>query len=389
MKRLQMTCLMLVVAAWTVGCGDSSSRLSPVAPTKDVASSQPSHLDSASAPVIDFSRNAAGPAKLAMWAAERRWSASADGLTAQATDVITALTGTCPTRTVTIRGTPVALNASTTFSGGATCAGLAVGQTVTVVALVTFSGGTFSVVATEIRANAGGGGHEAEVSGTVASLAGTCPAATLTLVGSGGTVVANASTTFDPVGSCSTIAAGTVIEAHGTRNATGQLVATEIEVTAPESGHGNRFNGEGTISRLTGTCPALSMVVREAHVTTTATTTIEHGACSDLHDGTRVAVTGDRQTDGTIKATVVRITDSPGQGQHFDGEGTIGSITGTCPSVTMTVEGHSVKTSADTMYTGGACADLRAGARISVTGTNVSATLLATSITFLRSRDRD
>ena len=53
-----------------------------------------------------------------------------------------------------------------------------------------------------------------------------------------------------------------------------------------------------------------------------------------------MSITGDRQADGTIRATVVRITDSPGEGEHFDGEGTIRSVTGTCPALTMTVEGH-------------------------------------------------
>jgi hypothetical protein len=242
----------------------------------------------------------------------------------EATDVITAVTGTCPSVTITVRGVPVAVNGSTVFGSGITCAGLAVDVTVKVTALLTVgTGGAFSVVATRVEtassAPAGPGAPtgEEDVAGTVASVAGTCPARTITLAGTTGVVVASATTTFDPAGACSTVAAGTVIRAHGTRNTDGQLVATTIKVYEQGSGHGKKVSGEGRVAHVTGTCPALSMIIVGVRVTTSGSTTFE-GGCSDLRPGSKVAVTGDTQTDGSVAAVVVRTIGQPGNG-HGNG----------------------------------------------------------------------
>jgi hypothetical protein len=110
------------------------------------------------------------------------------------------------------------------------------------------------------------------------------------------------------------------------------------------------------------------MVVHGVRVTTDASTVFEQGACGNLRPGTKVRVDGDTQADGSVLATTVRILDQPG-GRPVDGEGTVGSLTGTCPTLTMVVHGFAVMTSSSTTFNGGACSAIRAGSRIRVTGT--------------------
>lgn len=341
-------------------------------------------------PIVDFSLRQG--ATRAAWVSQSRWRAASDGLAVNATDIITAVTGTCPTVVVTVRGVPVTVNASTVFGTGVTCAGLTVGVTVKVTGLLTFgTDGAASVVATKIEAEGSTPAPSStpeHVVGTVASVTGTCPALTITLTGTGGVVVASSASTFNPVAGCTTIAAATVIEADGTRDTGGQLLATAIKIRQAESGHGKKVSGEGTVGHVTGACPVLSMIVAGTHVNTTASTAFENGACANIREGTKVVVTGDTQTDGSVTAVLVRITDQPGGHghDHFDGEGTVGTTTGACPTLTMVIEGYSVITSSTTVFTGGACSDLRAGTKVSVAGTNAGNLLMAETVAILRAK---
>src|SRR4029450_2245778 len=115
----------------------------------------------------------------------------------EGSDVISAVSGTCPDREITVRGVPVTVNSGTMFGPGATCGALAVGMTVHVAGLLTVNNGAYSVIATSISVDhpppAGGGtgggsgspGRRGHVSGegTVANLTGTCPALSLVVRG--------------------------------------------------------------------------------------------------------------------------------------------------------------------------------------------------------------
>lgn len=135
-----------------------------------------------------------------------------------------------------------------------------------------------------------------------------------------GVVVANSSTTFEPADSSGTIAAGTAIEAHGTRNSTGQLVATRVAIHDDEEsgrhGRGRRVGGEGTIGSVSGTCPRLVMIVRGFRVHTNSSTAFENGVCGDIRPGTKAEIQGETRDDGGLTATSVRIIERSHGGGH-------------------------------------------------------------------------
>jgi hypothetical protein len=150
--------------------------------------------------------------------------------------------------------------------------------------------------------------------------------------------------------------------------------------------HG-RVGGEGTVASLTGTCPDLHMVVRGTHVTTDASTVFENGECGNLRPGTRVFVDG-TVVDGSVTATLVRILDQPGgpPPTPVAGEGVVGSLKGTCPTLTMVVHGYPVMTTSTTMFlpnNPASCNDITPGTRIRVAGTIAGNSVLADEVEIL------
>jgi Domain of unknown function (DUF5666) len=65
---------------------------------------------------------------------------------------------------------------------------------------------------------------------------------------------------------------------------------------------------EGTVSALTGTCPALTFTVG-TRVVRTGSATIFDDRCTDIRNGVRVEVKGTRANDGTFTATRVEVDD--------------------------------------------------------------------------------
>src|SRR5262245_52873774 len=115
----------------------------------------------------------------------------------------------------------------------------------------------------------------------------------------------------------------------------------------PTGPRGPKVAGEGTVASLAGECPTLTMVVRGVRVSTTEETTYEIGECGNLRPGSKVLVEGDFETDGSVTATSIAITDQPG-GHPVAGEGTVGSLKGACPTLTMVVRGYPVMTTSST-----------------------------------------
>ena len=99
---------------------------------------------------------------------------------------------------------------------------------------------------------------------------------------------------------------GDHIQVKGTRNGT---TVTAAEVKVEDSGDdedGNEDDDEvgGTVSALSGTCPAVSFVVAGTTVMTSATTKFEDGSCGGLRNDLRVEVQGIR-TGSTLMASTV------------------------------------------------------------------------------------
>jgi hypothetical protein len=58
----------------------------------------------------------------------------------------------------------------------------------------------------------------------------------------------------------------------------------------------------------------------------------------------------------------------PDRPENVDIEGTVGSVGGSCPSLTMRVGGHTVVTDRSTRFRHGSCGDIRPGTGVRVRG---------------------
>jgi Domain of unknown function (DUF5666) len=90
--------------------------------------------------------------------------------------------------------------------------------------------------------------------------------------------------------------------------------------------------------------------------------------------GQRVKAFGTRNAVGYLIATHVAIDDDDdGEGggtgggkKKVSGEGTVGAITGACPTLTMVITGARVQTTATTEFKNGSCATVRPGTKVKV-----------------------
>ena len=122
----------------------------------------------------------------------------------------------------------------------------------------------------------------------------------------------------------------------------------------------------GPVASLSGTCPTLAFILQGTRVTTTASTTIAHGNCTDLRNGVQVEATGVRGTDGTLAASRIEIEDR--QMDEAEVTGAASGLSGTCPNLTFTVQGTKVTTTANTKFDGITCARVQNGTIVEVEG---------------------
>jgi hypothetical protein len=327
--------------------------------------------------IIDRTGGGSPEARLvAEWAAERGWLASAAGFAVEGIDVITAVSGVCPAKTITVKGVPVLLNAATTYTAPASCASLAVNQSVKVSAMIDVdAAGGFTVTATNI-ALASAAPVEKEVTGVVVSSTGLCPSLTINL-GAAGFVVTSATTVFSPLNSCGTIAAGKTVKAKGTPDATGQLVASQVSIVDSTAPVASKL--QGIVANAAGICPSLTITLQastDSIVTNNATVFDPAGSCAQIIAGAKVVATGARNAAGQFVATKVQVGADdgdddddggpigPGNRPKASGEGVIGAVTGSCPTLTLVIQGYRVRTNLATLYVGGSCASLRPGTQV-------------------------
>lgn len=318
MTNTRYSILSAALAAMVMaGCSEGVTRQSITGPSPTLDTTALTVGPALTADRSTASRPASGN-EVAAWAASHGWSPAADGIVVEATESITEVTGTCPAASITVRGVPVALTSTTTFTAPLTCETLAVGDTVKVTALLTFTESAFTVTATNV-APAGddsgtggggepgtpapgpaGGGKKARGEGVVGSVTGSCPTLTLVITG---TRVSTTATTEYVNGSCETLRPGTKVTIDGELKPGGEAVAEKIEI---RSVPGRKVSGDGKVDAVSGSCPALELTVRGVKVTTTSETTFTGGTCGDIKAGSQLDVTGDY--DGTqVAATAVRI----------------------------------------------------------------------------------
>ena len=194
--------MLVALSVGLVGCGGDAAP-SPAAPTAAAI---------ASAAAVSESGHGGGS------------NSSEPNKEVELTGTTQAMSGRCFTLQLTVAGRSVVTTAATEFKGVA-CAGLAVGQTVEVKGTMQADG---SVAAARIQVEVKDNDekNEGEASGAITASTGVCPMLTFTV---GTTTVRTTEATVFHDAACGALPLGTVIEAKGTKQSDGSLLATRIE----------------------------------------------------------------------------------------------------------------------------------------------------------------
>ena len=132
---------------------------------------------------------------------------------------------------------------------------------------------------------------------------------------------------------------------------------------------------QGTLKTISGSTPALTLLVDTTTVKTTSGTVVRRRGdvqtLDTLKIGQTVHVVGDRQSDGSIVARTIDIDDDPA-GNEVEIEGALGGLKGSCPSVSFGINGYQITTSGSTTFAGTTCSSLRSGDHVTVNGTKQS-----------------
>lgn len=315
---------------------------------------------------------------------------------------ITAVTGSCPAVSLTVGAQTIAVDATTTITGGA-CTDLLVGRTVTIV-IVTQPDGSLTASAITLATDTDDPIERSDVDGTVASVQGACPVVTFLVHGE--RIVSDEATAFVG-GSCAMLRPGSRVRVEGTRAANGTLVASLIRFESadddgdaddgPDDGDGDDpvadVSMSGHVSALRGACPSLTFNLRGFDVATTSRTTVKGGTCGDLRAGVEVEVVGSRVGTRGVLALDLRIVGTPDDEPaptpdvEVEVSGAARGVTGSCPALAFTIGGTEVRTTAATGFRRGSCSAIRDGVRLEVKGTRAGdGTVTATRVSIERSR---
>jgi uncharacterized protein DUF5666 len=307
-----------------------------------------------------------------------------------------------------------------TFSGAGVNATLPLGSVASddhVQISVTVSGTTATLDSQQRTAS----DNTVHLDGTISGVTGTCPS--LTAVVRGVQVQTDASTVF-PRKTCADVKSGDTVSVVGTQQGSGGLVtAKNFDVPVPppdppkptptpppppapeppkptptppppspeppkptppptpDPAPAPTVTISGTVSGLSGTCPSLTFSVSSTKVQTTASTTFAGKGCGDLKNGDTVGLAGTKQNDGSIIATYVSITPAstpptpaptpkpdPAPAPNVTMTGTVSGLSGTCPSLTFTVNSVKIKTTSSTTFAGKGCGDLKNGDTLGLAG---------------------
>jgi hypothetical protein len=197
-----------------------------------------------------------------------------------------------------VRGVPVSVSSSTTFTPPLTCEMLASNPTVRVTGVLTFTAPNYTVTATRLELADPGprplprpDGKKARGEGVIGAITGTCPELTLVITG---TRVGTTAATQYVNGSCETLRPGTKVRIDGQLYPGGEATAERIEILRVP---GRPISGDGVVATVAGSCPTLTMMVRGVAVSTTSETVFFNGTCEQIVSGTHIDVAG--EYDGT------------------------------------------------------------------------------------------
>ena len=206
-------------------------------------------------------------------------------------------------------------------------------------------------------------------------------AATKTLVVMGQTVLINNNTAIDnnigPNG-LGDLKVGDLVEVHGFRDATGNIVATRIE----RQGAVAKFRVRGNISALNSA--AKTFKIGNLTVDYSAAQVVPTGTV--LADGMRVRVKADSApVAGKLMATKVKVK----KAEATNNSEVEGFITVFTSATNFEVNGQKITTDANTRFEHGSAADLKVGVSVEVEGPQTDTVLTARKIEFKAGGDNN
>jgi len=373
MKRIILAATIVAVGA----CGGGDASLSPVGPSRTSSSAGPSISGTVSGTGVTATRALDGGA-FSMLATSSVTVSIAGTNISTTTDGQGVFTlNNVPEGTVTLNFTAPGSSATITLTG--------IGPDDKVQIQVTLNGNNARV---DSEHHSSPGNDKKEFQGRISSIDATAKSFQIP----GLTIKTTATTTIrhgNKTLQFTDLKVGDHIQAKGTKDGT-TVTATEVKVEDNEDdGDNNDDNNnqgnevEGVVSASTGTCPAVTFMVRTTKVTTNSATSFRDGTCADATaNGATVDVQGTKQTDGSILATRVQLEKKVPAATTVTLTGLISGSTGTCPAVTFTVQSTKVTVNSATTFPSTTCADAtKNDANVKVTGTKQSdGSVLATSI---------
>jgi Domain of unknown function (DUF5666) len=183
----------------------------------------------------------------------------------------------------------------------------------------------------------------------------------------------------DKPDSFSSLKDGVRVEVKGDQR-DGFVFATRIHVNGPDdngddNGQDTSASIHGTLKAIGGSKPNLVLTVDTTTVRTSSSTEVKRRGdvqtLDTLKVGQSLHVVGTRMNDGSLDARLIEIDDDA-VGGEFEIEGSLGGLHGTCPTLSFTVNGFAISTSASTTFEGGACSSLKSGNKVDVQGTKQS-----------------
>jgi hypothetical protein len=275
---------------------------------------------------------------------------------------VSGLAGSCPALTFRLADKTIKTDASTAYGDGG-CGDVKNGASAGAIGTAQADG---SILASHVRVLPAAPVAPVPVIGTVSALSGTCPTVTFTLEGK--TIKTNASTSFGD-GKCADLKNDLKAGAIGAVQTDGSILAKQVRVMPPPAPV--PVPVMGSVSAVSGTCPALTFKLDTKTIKTDANTNYGGGSCADVKNDGKAGVLGMVQTDGSILAQQVRVA-PPMVAAASMISGAIATVTGACPAITITIGTKVAVTSAATVFSGKGCGDLKSGVNVDIYGTVAS-----------------
>jgi hypothetical protein len=261
-------------------------------------------------------------------------------------------------------------------------------QTTETISLEVSLEGSSVVLESEARAS----GRQQQLEGRIESLPPTTPDGSLVIAGRTVTTGDNTTFLFEDGGAATfdDLLVGERVHVKGQTGEGGALAADSIaiqntnpDLPMPGDDQDESASIHGLLTSLSGSAPALTLLVDDTTVTTTADTVVQRKgdtqALDVLAEGMTVHVVGARQADGSIVARKIQIT-ADAEGGPFEISGAAGGVKGTCPAITFRVNGYPIVTDATTVFTPD-CSAVKSGSKVHVVGTTqADGSVLAASV---------